>query len=382
MFTMANLTNGGVQRFGLNRRTLLRAAATAMTIPAIARTTTAFAQEKLAGGGEVVVYSFGGSFTEGVRRYVYEPFTKATGIKVVDVVADFAEPQVNAMYKTGRVDWDIAYLVAQNYPAMHETGMFVPIDYSLWDENSLAGTPQNTRLKDAVAIYGVGMVIAYDQRAFPEGGPQNWADFWDVKKFPGPRGLFAPEATRNIVSALLATGVAKKDIWPLTDDKLDRAFEKLNEIKPHITKWWTAGGEAPQLLISREYAMTTAYDGRVIAAIRQGAPIKIVWDGAYLRYNYAVILKGGPNTANAQKLIAFLNGAQIAAGWTLGTGYPGPNKNQLQYLPADLIALLNINPENASKCITEDLAWLTAKRWDGKTNVDYLQERWLAWRAK
>ncbi|MCK1315920.1 ABC transporter substrate-binding protein [Bradyrhizobium sp. 23] len=379
---MKHSIDARLQQSGCSRRRFLRAAAAAMTVPVVAGSTAAFAQEKLAGSGEVVVYSYGGSFTEGVRRRVYEPFTKATGIKVIDVVADLAEPQVKAMFQAGRIDWDIAYVVAQNYPAMHEAGMFVPIDYSLWDEESLAGTQSQTRLGDAVAIYAVGMVLAYDQRAFPQGGPQSWPDFWDVKGFPGPRGLFASEATRNIVSALLAGGASTKDIWPLSDDKLDRAFAKLDVIKPHITKWWAAGGEPIQLLISREYAMSNVYDGRALAAIRQGAPIKLTWNGGYLRYNYATILKGGPNTTNAQRLIAFLNRAQIAAGWTQGTGYPGPNTNQLDYLSTELIPLLNINPENMAKCVIEDTAWLAAKRPDGTTNVDYLQERWLAWRAR
>ncbi|MET4449779.1 spermidine/putrescine-binding protein, partial [Bradyrhizobium sp. GM2.2] len=86
------------------------------------------------------------------------------------------------------------------------------------------------------------------------------------------------------------------------------------------SKWWSVGGEAPQLLINGEYAMTSAFDGRVTAAIRKGAPIKFVWEGAWLSYSYAAILKGGPNTGNAQKLFAFLNRAQIAAGFTQGTG--------------------------------------------------------------
>lgn len=381
---MTDLMDKGRQHSGLSRRTLLRTAAAAMTIPAVARTTTAFAQEKLAGSGGVVVYSYGGSFTEGVRRNVYEPFTKATGIKVIDVVADNSEPQIKAMHQAGRVDWDIAYVRPETYPAMHEAGMFEPIDYSLWDEESLAGTPARARLKDAVEIFTVGLVLAYDQRAFPQGGPQNWTDFWNVKKFPGPRGLLGPAdaVARNLTSALFADGAAPKDIWPLSDDKVDRALKKLDEIKPSIAKWWVAGGEPIQLLTNREYAMTSAYDGRVLAAIRQGVPIKVVWDGVQLRPNYAIILKGGPNTANAQKLIAFLNRAQIAAGWTQATGYPGPNTNQLDHLPADLIPLLNINPEYASRSVLEDSAWLTAKRPDGKTNVDHLQERWLAWRTR
>lgn len=75
-----------------------------------------------------------------------------------------------------------------------------------------------------------------------------------------------------------------------------------------------------------------------------------------MTYSYAAILKGGPDTEKAQKLFAFLNRAQIAAGFTQGTGYPGPNTHQLQYLPPEWIPLLSIDPKNASKVIPEDSA--------------------------
>ncbi|MBT1516474.1 ABC transporter substrate-binding protein [Bradyrhizobium sp. SRL28] len=367
---------------GVSRRSLLHSAAALLSVPFVAKATAAWAQEKLAGSGEVVVFSNGGSLTEGARRYVFDPFTRATGIKVVDVVTDDSEPQVRAMFRAGRMDWDTAFVRAQNYPAMREAGMFEPIDYNLWDDESIQGVPSYARRKDAIVVMSTAMVLAYDQRAFPKGGPQNWVDFWNVKKFPGLRGLYPSHAKFNIVFALIADGVPHRDIWPLTDDKVDRAFRKLDEIKPHIAKWWIAGGEAPQLLINREYAISSAYDGRMIGAIGDGAPLKFVWDGAYLGDYWATILKGGPNTANAQKLYAFLNRAQIAAGWTQGTRSPGPNTNQLKYLPPDLASQVNVNPDNASKAVREDSVWIAEKRSDGKTNGDHLQERWLAWRAQ
>ncbi|MGY2932938.1 spermidine/putrescine-binding protein [Bradyrhizobium sp. GM6.1] len=168
----------------------------------------------------------------------------------------------------------------------------------------------------------------------------------------------------------------------MTDDKLDRALKKLSEIKPNVAKWWTAGGEPVQALINREFVMTSCYDGRALSAIRQGAPIRMVWNGGNLVYVYWTVLKGGPNTANAQKLVAFLNRAPNAAGFTLGTNLTGPNVNQLKYLPTDLVPLLSITEENASQLVPQDDAWLAAKRPDGQTNVDHLQERWLAWRAQ
>lgn len=56
--------------------------------------------------------------------------------------------------------------------------------------------------------------------------------------------------------------------------------------------------------------------------------------------------------------------------------------NQLQYLPSDLLSLLNINQEIASRVVDQDPAWLARQRSNGKTNLDHLQERWLSWRAQ
>jgi putative spermidine/putrescine transport system substrate-binding protein/mannopine transport system substrate-binding protein len=382
-------TNNSPNNRRLSRRDVLRTgAAVGLAAPILASPTAvarslAFqgSEDPLAGEGEVVVYSNGGSFTEGVRREVFEPFTELTGIEVIDVTADFAEPQVKAMFEAGNISWDTAFIQASLYPEMHAAGMFEPIDYGIWDEESLEGVPDHARLEDAVVEIASAMLLAYDTREFSENRPQTWADFWDVEAFPGPRGLYAPAAKHNIEFALQADGVPKDELWPLTDDKIDRAFAKLDEIRPHVTKWWEAGGESPQLLTNQEYVMTNAFDGRAISAIQQGAPIGMVWDGAHVNFTYWAILKGGPNTENAQKLIAYVNRAEPAAGWTLGSGYPGPNVNQLEFLPPELVPMLSINPENAELVVLEDSAWLAEKRPDGTTNLDHIQERWLEWKT-
>ena len=43
----------------------------------------------------------------------------------------------------------------------------------------------------------------------------------------------------------MAAGVAPDKLYPLD---VDRAFKKLEEIKPHITVWWTSGAQSAQLL--------------------------------------------------------------------------------------------------------------------------------------
>ncbi|MCK1679604.1 ABC transporter substrate-binding protein [Bradyrhizobium sp. 147] len=367
----------------VSRRSVLQSSAALLSVPFIAKATAAFGQEKIARTGEVVVCSYGGPFTENLRKTVLDPFTKATGISVVDAVADNAEAPLWAMNKAGRVDWDVAMVNAffPTYLQLQQAGAFLPIDYSLWDDEALKGVPEFARHKDTVVAYQSANLLVYDERAFPKGGPKNWTDFWNIKEFPGPRGLSATYGA-NLVAALSVLGVMDKGLWRLTDDKIDRALKKLDEIKPHITKWWTTGGETLQLLINREYALTSAPDGRVLVAIKKGFPIRMLWDGAYVTDNHWIVAKGGPNTVNAQKFIAFVNRAEIAAAFTEGTGYPGPNLNQLKYLPADLLPLLSINPENAAKTVRFDVPWFWEKHSDGKTNAEHILERWLAWRAQ
>ncbi|MHB0791053.1 ABC transporter substrate-binding protein [Bradyrhizobium sp. 5.13L] len=351
--------------------------------PLVAKATAVFGQEQLAGKGEVVIQTYGGSFTDGIRRHVYEPFTKATSIRVIDVAADLAEPQIKAMREAGRVDWDIA-IVNPLWPAyldLQQAGAFLPIDYSLWNQESLNGVPESARLEDGVIAFQSANLLVYDQHAFPKGGPKNWADFWNIKEFPGPRGLGANSGLADLVFALIADGFTQKGLWRMTDDKIDRGLKKLDEIKPHITKWWTAGGEPIQLLINREYALTSSPDGRALAGIKQGVPIRMVWDGAHISDNYWVVVRGGPNSANAQKFIAFMNRAEMAAAFTQGVGYPGPNLSQLKYLPAELVPLIGISPDNAAKTVRHDARWYLEKRSDGKTNAEHVLERWLAWRA-
>ncbi|OSI71036.1 hypothetical protein [Bradyrhizobium canariense] len=152
-----------------------------MSAPFVAKATAAFGQEKLVGTGEVVVFSYGGSFTENV----FVPFTKATGIRVVDVTADFAEPQIKAMSAAKRVDWDIASISPffSGYVEIQQAGTYEPIDYSLWDDEALNGALESARLKDAVVSFQNATMLVYDEHAFPNGGPMNWPTFGMWRNF-------------------------------------------------------------------------------------------------------------------------------------------------------------------------------------------------------
>ena len=80
-------------------------------------------------------------------------------------------------------------------------------------------------------------------------------------------------------SALLADGVSPDQIYTTlaTPEGVDRAFKKLDEIKPNLL-WWESGAQPLQYLASGEVVMATAFNGRVTGMNRtEGTNFKIVW---------------------------------------------------------------------------------------------------------
>src|SRR5690606_373819 len=89
--------------------------------------------------------------------------------------------------------------------------------------------------------------------------PTTWADFWNVKDFPGKRTL--PDVPSMVLPvALLADGVPMDKLFPLD---IDRAFRSLEKIRDHVSVWWTAGSQPPQLLQDKEVSYAMTYSGRV-----------------------------------------------------------------------------------------------------------------------
>ncbi len=94
--------------------------------------------------------------------------------------------------------------------------------------------------------------------------------------------------------ALLADGVPMDKLFPLD---IDRAFRSLAKIRPHVSIWWTAGSQAPQLLQDKEVVYSVAYSGRV-----HGKPgINFTYQQGLLDLSYFSIAKG---TTPEQKAVA------------------------------------------------------------------------------
>lgn len=322
---------------------------------------------------DLTVVSWGGAYQEAQRKVYFEPFQKQTGIKLIEDSWDGGIGALRAKVQGGVVPWDVVQVEAEELNIGCDEGLLLPIDWA-----ALGG--KDKFLPAAVSECGVGailysIVLAYDAAKFPNGGPTSWADFWDLKKFPGKRSLRkGPKLT--LEAALIADGVPIADVYKTlgTPAGVDRAFKKLDQIKSAIV-WWEAGAQPPQLLASGEVTMTSVYNGRLDAPRKEGKDYRIVWPGSLYTVDSWVILKGSPNVPDAGKLLAFMSDAANQRKLPEFISYGVTNKAAMEGLPPAILANLPSNPANLNGQLE-----LNAQFW--ADHIDELTKRFNAWAAQ
>ena len=350
-----------------NRRDLVRAVAALGLVPLAGRASRAAdALERT-----VVVRTTGGVFEAALKRNFFDPFTKATGVRVIPVAASYGDMMAKsaAMQAANNVEWDIIS------PQFTELGKLSQFLVDLGDCGAMPNVAKEG-VAQACGRYGVlyltgGQVIAWDPNVFKDRKPQSWADFWDVQAFPGRRALpntGSPWA--NLMTALIADGVPPSQLFPLD---LDRAFHKLDQIKPHIATWWRTGDQSRQMWCNGDIAMSLMWSGTAYATKRGGTPLEWTYNQAIADFGAWGILKGAPHPNAARAFIDFyVANPEAHAAFSREMGYTTSNRASADLLTAEEKKDLISSPEVLSGIVTVDADWLEGNR---ATAL----ERWNKW---
>lgn len=349
--------------------------------------TLASAMSLLAGiatAEEITVMSWGGAYGRSQVEAYYKPFTAQTGIKVVGLDSDNPAIPLKAQVEAGNVTTNVADVEYPDAIRLCDEGLLEPIDPTILPP-APDGTPATEDfLPSGLSTCAVGSIVfstiyAYDKTRFPDAKPQTIADFFDTTKFPGKRGIKkVPKAVLEI--ALMGDGVPADQVYAVlgTPEGVDRAFAKLDSIKKDIV-WWEAGAQPPQLLADGEVALTMAYNGRIFgAAVAEGKPFEIVWDGQVYEYNLFVIPKGAPKQDLALEFIKFATDTQRLADQAKWISYGPARKSSAGLVglyqdgKTEMAAHMPTNPENMKNALGSSYEF-----W-----VDHeaeLSERFSAW---
>jgi putative spermidine/putrescine transport system substrate-binding protein len=286
--------------------------------------------ERLKGSGQVRVCNPGGAIGDAERVGIYEPFTKLTGIEVIEQSGSTVS-KIKAQVDSKNIEWDVATTGRSNLMALLAQGDYAEeIDYSYIDAPGLA---DRYRQKYSVTYFLLATVMAYRTDAF-DTKPAGWADFWNAEAFPGPRNYMSGNAGLGVqlFPALIADGVPMDQLYPFD---IPRAFASLDKIKDDIVTYWTTGAQSAQLMADNETVMGIAWNGRIGSLIKAGAPVDIAWEGAQFLNDDYVVLKGTPNYENAMKFIAFALLPESQARFSMLIDYGYTNEDAAALVPEE-----------------------------------------------
>ncbi|WP_333833323.1 ABC transporter substrate-binding protein [Rubrimonas sp.] len=351
---------------------------------ALALSTALVAAPALA--ADLTVVSWGGAYTKSQVEAYHKPWMEMTGKTIISVDYDGSAAPIKAQVEAGNVTWDLIDIELSDAVRLCDEGLIEPLDHSMLPP-APDGTPATEDFIEgalnecSVASIVWAHVYAYDTTVFPE-GPTTAADFFDLEKFPGKRGMRKiPKA--NLEFALMADGVPAAEVYDVleTEEGVARAFAKIESIKDSIV-WWETGAQAPQLLADGEVVMTTAYNGRIFnAQVAENKPMQIVWDGQILDFDLWIIPKGAPNKENALEFIKFSTDTQRLADQAKWIAYgparlsSAPMVGLYQDGVTEMGPHMPTNPANMSNAIVSGYEFWA-------DNTDELNERFAAWLAQ
>ena len=163
-----------------------------------------------------------------------------------------------------------------------------------------------------------------------------------------------------------------------TPEGVDRAFAKLDEVRPEL-QFWTAGAQPPEWLINGEVAMSQIFSGRVANARAEGRPLEQIWDDAIVYLDYWVVFEDTENLDDAYAFLAFFSDPSRQAEYATTQLPYGPiSKGAMEQIPEEVAAVMPAGDNIAN-------AHWTGSQADIEFWVDHgdeLSERWNRWKAQ
>jgi putative spermidine/putrescine transport system substrate-binding protein len=327
---------------------------------------------------ELVFASWGGSYQDAEEATTVKPFASKTGNQVKIDTYNGGIAQIRSQVETHNVTWDVVDMQLPDATRACDEGLLEKVDHAALAASPAGAAAKADYLPGGLSDCMVGnvtwsTVITYNKKAFKGAEPTKIADFFDLKRFPGKRALRkSPEGA--LEWALLADGVAPGDVYKTlsTPAGVDRAFKKLDTIKPSIV-WWETGAQPPQLLADGEVAMSSAYCNRITAAVMQDKkPFGFIWDGEVKNIEGYAIVKGSKNLKAAQDFLHFATSTDTLAKLASATALGPMRTSSLSQVDKQVAAYLPTAPQNQKNAITSDVAFWA-------DHSDDLNQRFAVW---
>ena len=314
---------------------------------------TASAQDK-----SLTVASWGGAYQDAQREAWFKPTAEALGITIKEDTTSGIQ-DVRAQVMSGAVTWDLVQQGPNTCIKLEEEGLLEPIGL---DQMDVEGVPDNLKSEYWIGNMVYGTVLGWRDGIEEWEGrtPSGWADLYDFENFPGARSM-RRHPSYNLEAALIADGVPPAEVYDVlrTPEGVDRAFAKMEELKPHIVSWWPSGAGSAQLVVDGEVDMIGLWNGRIQNAIEAGAPYQYTFDEQLLIADCWMIPKGAPNADLARQAIAHMMTPEVQARLPNEINYAPANVDAYEtgIIDEAVLEILPTAPGNRENSITFDARW-------------------------
>ena len=338
----------------------------AVALAAVLDSASAFASPN-----DLTIVTRDDSLQRAVQTAFVQPFTALTGASVQQQTWEGGVEALRAQAKGPDHSWDVVLLDGDELATGCGEGLLEKLDWA-----AIGG--KEHYLPQAVSDCGVGAIVdntvlAWDKDKLPVA--PSWADFWDVAKYPGKRGL-RKDVRGNLEFALLADGVAPADVYKTlsTNEGVDRAFRKLDQLKPYI-EWWSNESEAARLLASGEVLMTSAPSAQIaVLAQQEHKNFGLQFTGSLWQVDFWAIMKDSALSRLAQQFLYFTGMPAVQERLLRQSGNGGLAKGANDGLPPELAAESPSSAANLGAGLKVDAGF-----W--RENLGKLRQRFEAWQA-
>ena len=330
----------------------------------------------------ITISTWGGAYQAAQQQALFAPFEAQTGIKI------------NTQLQQGGLDMltgdnvpDLVDMEEADGQLACEKGLLHKMDFVPVVAPEKAGlSVKDDFLPKAFLPCGVAhmtfaTLVAFNTNAFQDEKPSTIKDFFDLKRFPGKRGLRKNSGT-ILEWALMADGVPISQVYDLlsTERGLRLAFRRLESLRGNIV-WWDKPEEPGQLLSEGKVTMSSGYNGRFFDDQISNKAITLLWDGQIIDRSIWVIPAAikKPDPALTQFIRFATQPKQMAR---LAERIPyGPSRSSaLKYIgnhPVEgtlMMHHLPTNPNHLKRSLFRDTGWYA------KTDTLRSQafDRWLS----
>ena len=176
----------------------------------------------------ITVVSWGGSYGKAQDAALFTDASKNSGIKI-NRESGASMSKVVLQVESGAVTWDLVVSGSGGCAAAAAKGALEKIDFNVVDVSNFL---PNTYTDYCIGSDVFATVFAWNTDKYGEpgtpGAPNSWADFWDVKKFPGTRSYRLNNVDGALEPAVMAMGVAPEKVYDFlsTEDGIKKQLIK------------------------------------------------------------------------------------------------------------------------------------------------------------